>query len=325
MKILTAVLVCLAAHELTFAFDLQGHRGARGLAPENTLPAFAAALSLGVTTLELDTGITKDGVVVISHDPRLNLDITRTKDGSWLAQPGPAIYSLTFDELQQYDVGRLKPGTDYARRYPRQQPMDGTRIPRVVDLFALVARSGNAKVRFNVETKISPLEPAETPEPETFARTLLEVIRRGGMAARTTIQSFDWRTLQVVQRIAPDIPTVYLTAQQRFLDNIAVGHPFGSPWTAGFQHKAYGSVPKMISAAGGKIWSPYHGDLSEAMLREARRLGLPVVVWTVNDPAQVRKMLDLGVDGIISDRPDLVRRIMAERGMTLPRATPVAP
>jgi len=307
------------------AFDLQGHRGARGLAPENTLPAFAAALTLGVTTLELDTAITNDGIVVISHDSRLNPDITRTKDGRWLAQRGPAIYSLTWDELRQYDVGRLKPGTEYAKRYPQQRPADGAHIPRLVDLFSLVARSGNARVRLNLETKISPFEPVETPDPETFARTLIAVIRHGGMASRASIQSFDWRTLQVVQRIAPEIPTVYLTAQRGFLDNIAVGHPAGSAWTSGFQHKDYGSVPRMIKAAGGTIWSPYHGDLSNGKLKEAHDLGLTVVVWTVNDPVHIEQLIDLGVDGIITDRPDLARRIMVERGMGLPLATPVAP
>jgi glycerophosphoryl diester phosphodiesterase len=145
------------------------------------------------------------------------------------------------------------------------------------------------------------------------------------MAARASIQSFDWRTLRVVQRIAPDIPTVYLSAQQRFLDNIAAGNPAGSSWTAGFRFTDHRSVPRMVKAAGGKMWSPYIGDLSEAGLTEARALGLGVVVWTVNEPAQIMKMLDLGVDGIISDRPDLVRRAMADRGLALPPATPVTP
>jgi glycerophosphoryl diester phosphodiesterase len=306
-------------------FDLQGHRGARGLAPENTLPAFAIALSLGVATLELDTGITKDGVVVISHDQNLNPDITRDTNGRWLEKRGPTIHSLTFAELQQYDVGRIKPGTNYAKQHPEQRAVDGTRIPRLADLFALVKRSGNAQVRFNIETKISPLDPDHTPDPEAFAKALIATLRQEGMASRVSIQSFDWRTLQVVQREAPDIPTVYLSAQQRFLDNIAAGNPTGSPWTAGFHYRDHGTIPRMVKAAGGKSWSPYYGDLGDDALKEARALGLPVVVWTVNDPSQVRNMLDRGVDGLISDRPDLVRRVMAERGMTLPLGTPVTP
>ncbi|MDZ4165275.1 MAG: glycerophosphodiester phosphodiesterase [Smithellaceae bacterium] len=325
LKIVAAVLTGLVLNQSAFAIDLQGHRGARGLAPENTLPAFATALSVGVTTLELDTTITRDGVVVISHDPTLNPDITRDANGKWLEKRGPAIYSLTLTDLQQYDVGRMRPGTSYAKRYQEQKPYDGTPIPRLADLFALVRKSGNEQVRFNIETKISPLAPDETPDPETFARTLIEAIRSEGMTARVTIQSFDWRTLQVVQRIAPEIPTAYLSAQQHFLDNIAADNPAGSPWTGGFQYREHGSVPRMVKATGGRIWSPYYGDLSAGALREARGLGLHVVVWTVNEPAQIKRMLDLGVDGIISDRPDLARQIMTGRGMTLPLATPIAP
>ena len=318
-------LICFALAQATFAFDLQGHRGARGLSPENTLPAFATALSLGVTTLELDAGITKDGIVVIAHDRALNPAITRDKDGKWLGKPGPAISSLTYTELQTYDLGRINPFSDYAKGFPDQKGVNGTRIPKLADVFALVRKAGNTQVRFNIETKVSPLAPSETPDPETFAKIVVGIIRDEGMTGRTTIQSFDWRTLQVVQRIAPEIPTVYLSCQHSSFDTIAVNKAEGSPWTAGIQYKDHGSVPKMVKAGGGKIWSPLHTDLSEFKVKEAHELGLQVVVWTVNDPAQITKMLDFGVDGIITDRPDLVRKIMAERKMPLPPATLVEP
>src|SRR5262245_29705580 len=187
------------------ALDIQGHRGARGLAPENTLPAFARALSLGVTTLELDCAVTKDGVVVVSHDPALNPDITRASGGHWLDATGPAIRNLTYAELARYDVGRLNPSRPYAARWPAQQAVDGTRIPRLADVFALANKSGNEAVRFNIETKISPLAPAETTTPEDFARKLVAGIRAAKLEKRTTIQSFDWRTLAVVQKEAPEI------------------------------------------------------------------------------------------------------------------------
>jgi glycerophosphoryl diester phosphodiesterase len=318
-------LLGLALTQGALAFDLQGHRGARGLSPENTLPAFATAVSLGVTTLELDTGITKDGIVVISHNSVLNPDITRDKDGKWLGKPGPAISALTYAELQTYDVGRINPFSNYAKSFPDQKGVNGTRIPKLADLFALVRKAGNTQVRFNIETKLSPLSPSETPDSETFATTVVGIIRDEGMVDRTAIQSFDWRTLQVVQRIAPEIPTVYLSCQHSSCDTIAVNRAEGSPWTAGIQYKDHGSVPKMVKVAGGKIWSPLHTDLSEFKVKEAHDLGLQVVAWTVNDPAQITRMLDFGVDGIITDRPDLVRKIMADRKMPLPPATPVEP
>ena len=294
------------------ALDLQGHRGARGLLPENTLPAFERALALGVTTLELDIAITSDGVPVISHAPFLNPDITRDAAGRFLEQRGPAIHSLSWAQLQAYDVGRIKPGTDYARQFPDQVPVDGTRIPRLSDLFELVKRSGDDKVRFDIETKLSPDKPGETLPPEAFARAVVDEVRKAGMAARAQIQSFDWRTLQVVQKIAPEIPTAYLTLQRRF-DNIGADLPEGSRWTAGFQYRDFGSIPKMIKAAGGSHWSAYFGDLDAQKVKEAQALGLKVLAWTVNDPAQMERMIGYGIDGLITDRPDLARKLLEAR------------
>ncbi len=319
------LLMSLLASSAVHAFDLQGHRGARGLAPENTLPAFASALSLGVTTLELDAGITRDGVVVVAHDRSLNPDLARGPDGAWLEAVGPPIHSLSYAELLRYDVGRLNPAREYARRYPEQKPADGTRIPRLADVFALARKAGNEAVRFNIETKVSPLARGDTLPPEEFARALIAAIRAAGLAARSTIQSFDWRTLRVVQAEAPEIATAYLSAQQRWLDNIAASRPEGSPWTADIQFAAHGSVPRMVRAAGGRIWSPFFGDLDTEKLKEARALGLKVIVWTVNEPAEIAAMLDLGVDGIISDRPDRVRAELQRRGLPLPAPTPVTP
>lgn len=306
--------------------DLQGHRGARGLMPENSLPGFAHALTLGVTTLELDVGVTADGVVVVSHDRTLSPALTRNANGHWLPERGPAIASLTFAALKQFDVGRLNPAHSYARRYPEQQAVDGTQIPSLAAVFDLTKHAGNESVRFNIETKLSPSAPSETVTPEVFARALLKVIQTKGMAARVTVQSFDWRTLQAIQREAPDIPTVYLTAQQGWLNNIEAGEEGPSPWTAGFDIDEYeGSVPRLVKAAGGAVWSPYHREIDADLLREAHRLGLKVVVWTVNDPSRMDALLALGVDGIISDYPDRLRAAMARRGLPLPLPTPVSP
>jgi glycerophosphoryl diester phosphodiesterase len=323
-----AVCLFAAATFMTFSpvlgLDLQGHRGARGLAPENTLAAFARALEIGVTTLELDCAITQDGVVVVSHDPVLNADITRGPDGQWLAAAGPPISVLSFAELKRYDVGRIRPGTAYAERFSRQEPLDGARIPTLADVFALVRKSGNEQVRFNIETKVSPLAPANTVAPDMFARALITVIRRERMAGRATIQSFDWRTLARVQQEAPEIPTVYLTAQQAFLDNIRAKES-SSPWTAPLHVSQFGgSIPMMVKAAGGAVWSPSYQEVTRESLREAHALGLKVVVWTVNEDADIARMIALGVDGIISDYPDRLRKAAGRAGVALPAATPVA-
>jgi glycerophosphoryl diester phosphodiesterase len=307
-----------------YSLDIQGHRGARGLMPENTLPAFARALAIGVTTLELDCAITRDGVIVVSHDSILNPDITRGPDGGWLAQDGPPIGELTYDELQRYDVGRIKPGSAYASRFPRQQAVDGARIPRLADVFALARKAGNDSVRFNIETKISPLHPERTAPPGVFARALIALILKEKMEKRATVQSFDWRTLALVQQDAPEISTVYLTAQQTFTDNILTNQT-ESPWMPGTHVSRFGgSIPRLVRAAGGAVWSPSYAEISEENVKEAQDLGLKVVVWTVNDEADMRCMMDWKVDGIISDYPDLLRKVAGERGMALPVATPVA-
>ena len=306
------------------SFDLQGHRGARALAPENTLESFAVALELGVTTLELDIAITRDGVVVVSHDPTLNPDITRGPDGKFLDNRGLAIASLTYEELQGYDVGRIKPGTDYARQFPEQRPLDGVRIPRLQDVFDLVRGSGNAQVRFAIETKVSPVAPQHTLAPEPYTRAVLKAIRDGGMDSRSSVLSFDWRTLQLVQRDAPGIPTVYLSIQPPARSDTIGAQQGSSPWTAGLRHADHGSVPKMIKAAGGHTWSAWHGNLTAGNVREAQELGLQVLGWTVNDAATVDRLMDLGVNGIVTDRPDLLRARMQQRGIALPPPTAVA-
>ncbi len=310
IKLVGVFAAALASLAPAHAFDLQGHRGARGLAPENTLPGWKKALELGVDTIECDMAITKDGVVVVHHDLRLNPDTTRGPDRQWLASPGPNIRDITFDELQRYDVGRLKAGTNYAKEFPDQQAVDGTRIPKLAELFELVKQSGRSDVGFDCETKLSPLEPDATLPPEAFARRVIAEIREHGMASRMMIQSFDWRTLQVVQREAPEIRTMYLSSP-RTLKPEDNGN--ASPWLAGFTPERHGSVPKAVKAAGGTIWAPNQTYLTPELLAEAKALGLTVIPWTVNRIDMIDKLLGMGVDGIISDRPDLVQAAMARR------------
>jgi len=303
------------------SFDLQGHRGARGLFPENSLPGFEGALALGVTTLELDVGMARDGVLVVHHDRRLSPERTRGPDGAWLEDPGPALVELELAQLQGYDVGRLRPDSKYARRFPEQEGLDGVTVPSLEAVLVRAEALSGGTMRYNIETKISPLAPAESPAPEGFASALVDAVRAADVAGRTTLQSFDWRTLKAAQDLAPEIATAYLTAEQNWLDNIERGKPGASPWTAGLDVDAFeGSVPRLIEQAGGQVWSPHYRDLREVDLREARNLGLKVVPYTVNDPADMATLIDLGVDGIITDYPDRLRRVMAEKGMALPPA-----
>jgi glycerophosphoryl diester phosphodiesterase len=311
--LLAAALLAGTCH----AFDLQGHRGTRGLAPENTLPAFGRALAIGVDTLEMDVALTADGVAVISHDPFLNPVLARDATGHWLeGKRGPLIRSLSFAQLQAYDVGRIRPDSKYAGDFPLQQPQDGTRVPTLKQVFELV-RARHAQARMNIETKVYPDHPEDSAPPEVVTRAILAAAREAGMLDRITIESFDWRTLQLAQKLEPSVPTVYLTVQTDHGDNTR-----DPAWTAGLKLADYGSVPKMVKAAGGAAWSPNGSAVTEALVKEAQALGLKVIPWTINEPEAVERLLAWGVDGIITDYPDRLREVMARRGMPLPPPAP---
>jgi len=279
-----------------------------------------------VTTIELDLGLTRDGVVVVSHDPCLNPDLTRGPDGRWLEGPVPAVASLSYGELARYDVGRLRPGSAPAAAFPDQLPCDGARIPKLAEVFALARKAGNREVRFNLEIKTSPLRPDETASPDAITDAVVRVVCEAGLAARSTIQSFDWRVVRRARETAADLRTACLTTQQPGDDTVDAERPGTKPWLAGLDPSAVdGSVPRLVRAAGSGVWSPDFRDLSAPRLTEAHRLGLEVVVWTANQPEDMMRLIDLGVDGIITDFPDRLRALMVARGMPLPRPTPVVP
>jgi glycerophosphoryl diester phosphodiesterase len=200
----------------------------------------------------------------------------------------------------------------------------GTPIPTLREVLQLVRKSGDSHVRLNIETKIDPNHPQESPDPQRFVTLLLDLLQAEKFSDRVMVQSFDWRTLQLVQKLAPAIPTVYLSLQKGsaptvFLDKV-------SDWTAGFDPIEHGgSLPRAIKSAAGAIWSPYFGDVNPALISESHGLGLQVVVWTVNKPEDIARMIDMGVDGIISDHPELLRKVAGDKGVALPIGSPVTP
>jgi glycerophosphoryl diester phosphodiesterase len=301
-------------------FELQGHRGARGLWPENTLAGFARAIELGVSTVELDCGVTRDGVVVVTHDAELNPDCTRDARGCFLAAPGPPILELTYAQLQTYDVGRLRPGSAYAARFPQQRPVDGERIPRLADVLTLVRTHGRGQVRIAIEVKTFPEEPDRTLGPEPFAQALQRDVARTETGALVSVLAFDWRVLRAVQRLIPQVATVALTEEQPGNDTVRIGSPQPSPWLGGLDPERFErSVVRLVRATGAGTWGPDHLDLDAQRVEQAHALGLRVVPWTVNEPADMERLLAFNVDGMTSDRPDVLRGFLEQRGF------PVAP
>jgi glycerophosphoryl diester phosphodiesterase len=316
--VVVAASAVVAAPEAAVTFDLEAHRGGRGLFPENTLAAFRGALAIGVTTLETDLAVTRDGVVVISHDPRLVADKVRGPDGQWVRDPGPLIHSLSLAELKRFELGRLNPASRYAGNWPEQRPQDGERFPTLTELFVL-AKAQPKPVRFNIETKITPTDPADTVDAGTFARLVVDDVQENGMAGRVTIQSFDWRTLIEVRKIAPGIDTACLTIESPEMDTVKAGAGGASPWHGGLSRADYAnSLPRMAKAAGCRTWSMFWRNLTRDQVQEAHALGLEVLPWTVNETSDMARLIDWKVDGIITDYPDRLRDVMADKGLPLP-------
>lgn len=272
--------------QIPTTFDTQGHRGCRGLMPENTVPAMTTALNLGVTTLEMDVVITKDKKVVVSHDPYFNHDIT-TKPGGELIdakdEKSYNIYQMNYDEVKRFDVG-MKPHP----RFPRQQKMPAVK-PLLSDLLDSVAQymmtSRRPHPYFNIETKSTPLtDNIFHPEPAEFVELLMQVIKEKKLEDRVIIQSFDFRTLQYLHQHYPKMKTAMLieNTDKRSLED---------------QIKELGFAPT--------IYSPHYALVNAAVIEKCHAQNIKVIPWTVNDKPAMTRLKELGVDGIISDYPDL--------------------
>ena len=287
--------------------ELHGHRGARGLMPENTMASFREALRHGVDCIEIDIGMTEDGVVVIHHDRGLNENITRWND-VWVSK-ATLLKDLMSNQLLEYDVGRIKPGTRYAQSYPRQQAIDGERVPLLEELLTMPELAESKHVCLNIEIKTEPDKQDETFASEVISDTLIETLDRHLFRKRVRIQSFDWRNLVHIRKSAPDIPLSFLTAAHNIPKDIESGASCCSVQIGGVDIDGFdGSIPMAISQLGGVIWAPNYLDLKRTDVEAAHAVGLKVIVWTVNDARAMQHMLALGVDGIITDYPDIGRR-----------------
>nr|BFD87951.1 glycerophosphodiester phosphodiesterase family protein [Streptomyces sp. Xyl84] len=316
-------------------FDLQAHRGGLGLTTEESLEGFGKALRLGVSTLELDTQITKDRKVVVNHDRQISAqkcaDTAPVTPGDPMyPYVGKYIKDLTLARIRTLDCGyRQLPG------FPEQEQVKGARMVELKDVLDLVKRYRARQVKLNIETKVEAGAPEQTAPRALFVRRVYEEIHRSGIERQVTVQSFDWGALKAMHRLAPSYPLVALTNY----DFLQVGRPGASPWLGGidaddydgdFVRAAAAAVPGLTTLSP-NYGFPQNGTVADpgfrfypdaGMVHEAHRRGLKVVPWTCDDPATLAALMDLGVDGVITDYPNRVRALMAERGMRLPRAYP---
>lgn len=289
--------------------ELQGHRGARSVLPENSLAGFRYAIAAGADALELDIAMTADRQLVITHDPGLNPQITRLA-GNWISEP-LAIPSLTFEQLQAFDVGRFKPGSAYAEKFPNQVAIDGLTIPHLSELFGMAELAAHPKVVIDIEIKTFPDAPDLSFAPEIIGDALVELVEAAGLRHRVRVRSLDWRGLMHLKASAPDIALAFLTAEQPSLNTVRNGPTGPSPWLGGLDLRDFdGSAARAIASIGGEVWAPHFHDVREDDVRRATDAGLKVIVWTVNDALDMRRMIDLGVDGFTTDDPKLGRHVI---------------
>lgn len=326
MGFTTAVPVMAKA--ATDLFDLQAHRGGRDVRPENTLYAFAYALELGVTTLEMDLQMTKDGHIVISHNPKMSWILAKGPDGQYASKINPPdIRTMTLAEIKQWDVGTMNPaaGDYYASHGTPQLSCPGARIPTLDEVFELVQAYGNDKVLLNIETK-SYADPKDegysnNPDPAVFSKAVYEVVKKYNMQDRVTLQTFDWRTLKEFRKLDSNITLVALTCEQPSwgLEGLyrRVNETAPSPWMGGLNINDFKGDDYVAAAkkAGADILSPYYRELSPDKVAQAHELGMKVVPWTVNSLKDMNMLIDMGVDGFITDKPHIARELLISRGI----------
>lgn len=272
--------------------------------PENSLAAFAHALDAGVDRIEIDINLSADDALLVVHDEATNPDIVRDEDGRWIDTRLPW-RSLTLDAVRRFDIGRLRPASGYAARFPAQRSVDGSKIPLLDDVADLIEKRGRGAI--NIEIKCAPNAPPPRPGIEHFAEVVVAAIHRRDLCARVTVQSFNWSVVQSVRALAPALVTGCLSSERADFDTIGRSARAPSPWTAGLRVDDFdGSVPAMVAAMGVHYWAGDHRDLGEESIGAAHALGLQAHAWTVNDPDDMRRLISWGIDSIISDYPDIL-------------------
>jgi len=340
----------LAQAHLATAKSVQvyAHRGGRAFSPENTLPAYESSLKIGTDWLDMDIVMTRDGEILVAHDLILNPNLVQDQSGQFLApsldfilkEPAQAqaeyiqkylIKKLTLSELKAFTVGHLNRNSSYAKYFPEQVSIDGVTMPTLREVIQKMNRATDARIGFQIEMKTDPLHPEWGADPEVFAEALYKILTEEGILDRAEIQAFDFRCLVALKKLDPKVKTAFLTSRENepngnddFFNN---DPKLAGRWTGGPLVKDYGnSIPKMVKALGGYAWEPEDAELTEESLLEAKSLGLKVVTWTYTeklktafDPELVAKMIQWGVDGIITDDPGRLISMLAARGLGVPR------
>jgi len=281
---------------------IYGHRGARGDLPENTLESFKYLFENNINAYETDILISKDLIPVITHDFRLEPSFTKDSEGNWIEDENIKIFDLTYEELLKFDVGSINKLSRYGRRFVNQKTLENQKIPKLSELLDLSSKNLSENLLINLEIKSTPEEENLTPEPEDTVKLIMNDINESSLKDKIIVSSFDWRTLSVIKNQYPEIPRAYLT---QHLTGININQTIynRSPWLSFLPYYEDHELPKIIKSQGGKAWHPYRKDITKKLVDISHQEDLPVNVWTVNKEYDMLKMVEYGVDGIMTDYP----------------------
>jgi len=291
---------------------IYGHRGARGVLPENTLDSFQYLFDNDIKAYETDILISKDLVPVITHDFRLSPSMTKDSEGNWLEDEDIKIIDLTYDQISKYEVGSLNKLTKYGRRFLNQKKLPNQKIPKLNQLLDLTTQNNISNLIINLEIKSTPVQENLTPSPEVLAKIVIEEVNKSSLIDKIIYSSFDWRVLTEIKNIDPKISRAYLTSELK-------GKVYDkSPWLdfMPLYDSESRELPRLIKTLGGKAWHPNRKDISKDMVRISHDEGLPVNVWTVNEEYEMLRMIDYGVDGIITDYPLKLKKLCEKENIT---------
>lgn len=316
-----------AKANLDEVFDFEPHRGGRDARPENTLYSYAYAIEMGATSIECDMQLTADGHIVMSHNPVLNGEITRDENGNYLtADQKFDIRTMNLADIKKFNVGAINPETPYYNIHGTSQVTpEKAELPTIEELFQLIKESGR-NVYVNIETKSYP-DPidanyANNADSKKFVEVFNAAVQKYGMEDQVILQSFDWQTLVEMRQLNPNITTAALWCQQpswgRGGEYLRPYEKEKSPYLAGLHIDDFKGDP--VAAAhslGFDVVSPYYMEINKDMVEEAHSYGMKVVPWTVNNIADMDMMYSMGVDGMISDKPWILRAYLEKKGAKL--------
>jgi glycerophosphoryl diester phosphodiesterase len=273
-----------------FSTLIYAHRGGAGLYPESTLFAYEHAINMGVDVIDMDICMSRDHILIVSHTPYLDPELTRDSNGKYLSSNKILIKDLSVEELKCYNIGQIKPGSSIEKEYPIQKSLEHASIPTLEEVVHLAKKMTQGSMRYQIEIKYDVTKLHTFASIKQLTKTLLEFLYKENILHLTQIQCFDWDVLIQLQLLQPDVQTAFLSPSYNYHFNF--------------------SLPQTIKHLGGTIWGPDYRTLSRESLLEAKHLELKVIPWTVNNTEVMKQLIHDEVDGIITDRPDLLKTVL---------------